>query len=548
MLSKRIALAETHDNWFATRSELPFNFEDPLPLDNLDENIRCDDALFCQWPKTDFIIGNPPYQSKNKMQREFGRAYLNRLRAQYPDVPGRADYCVYWFRRAQDELSAGSRAGLVGTNTIRQNYSREGGLDHIVETGGTITEAVATQVWSGDAAVHVSIVNWFKGKQRGKKKLLWQQGDQRDSPWASVDLDRIGPSLTATLELGDATELQVNAQSGACYQGQTHGHDGFLLDADKARELLASGLESADVLFPYLIGRELLANADRLPNRYVIDFNSRDLFQAQRYSTLFAHIQKAVLPSRKAAADEETKRNDEALAENPTARINRHHANFLNKWWHLSYARDELIDRLRRIPRYIVCSRVTKRPVFEFISSAIRPSDALAVFVLTDYNSFGILHSEAHWEWFKARCSTLKGDFRYTSNTVFNTFPWPQSPNLADVRRVAKAARALRALREEILHQQDLCLRDLYRLLELPGESPLKAAHRDLDTAVRAAYKMPKGADILQFLLALNQTVADNEAHLKPVIGPGLPPRVSDPGEFIDGQCVAMPPHPPQVV
>jgi hypothetical protein len=36
-----------------------------------------------------------------------------------------------------------------------------------------------------------------------------------------------------------------------------------------------------------------------------------------------------------------------------------------------------------------------------------------------------------HWEWFVARCSTLGGTFRYTSDTVFDTFPWPQFPELA---------------------------------------------------------------------------------------------------------------------
>jgi hypothetical protein len=93
------------------------------------------------------------------MQQEFGPAYVQKLRTAYPAIPGRADFCVYWFRRAHDHLKPGQRAGLVGTNTIRQNYSREGGLDHVVQNGGTILEAVSSQPWSGEAAVHVSIVN-----------------------------------------------------------------------------------------------------------------------------------------------------------------------------------------------------------------------------------------------------------------------------------------------------------------------------------------------------------------------------------------------------
>ena len=164
MLAKEVALRETVSRLRGAQIRLG---ERDLPLDNLDSIIRCDDALFCVWPKAKAIIGNPPYQSKNKIQRELGVAYIQRVRRKYPAVPGRADYCVYWFRRTHDELATGGRAGLVGTNTIRQNYSREGGLDYIASNGGTIHEAVSTQVWSGDADVHVSIVNWTKEEITG---------------------------------------------------------------------------------------------------------------------------------------------------------------------------------------------------------------------------------------------------------------------------------------------------------------------------------------------------------------------------------------------
>ncbi len=31
-----------------------------LPLDNLDKNIVCADALFTDWPEVEAIVGNPP--------------------------------------------------------------------------------------------------------------------------------------------------------------------------------------------------------------------------------------------------------------------------------------------------------------------------------------------------------------------------------------------------------------------------------------------------------------------------------------------------------
>ena len=143
--------------------------DEVLPFDNLDENFFSSDALFTEWPKTDVIIGNPPFLDARKLTLEFGSPYISKLRETFPDVPGRADYCVYWFKKTHDVLGPNNRAGLVGTNSIRQNYSREGGLDYIVANEGTITDAISTQVWSGDAAVHVSIVNWVKGKAlRGK--------------------------------------------------------------------------------------------------------------------------------------------------------------------------------------------------------------------------------------------------------------------------------------------------------------------------------------------------------------------------------------------
>lgn len=524
VLGKELALKETRETLEAEGLDLPLDFDAPLPLDNLDANIRCDDALFCDWPEVSAIVGNPPYQSKNKMQQELGAAYVARVRERYPDVPGRADYCVYWFRRAHDELSPGERAGLVGTNTIRQNYSREGSLDHIVHNGGTITEAVSTQVWSGEAAVHVSIVDWIKGEEPGKKRLYRQLGDRRDSDFELVELDHIGPALSGRFDVTGAKRLRTNMDSGACYQGQTHGHEGFLLSPEEARAMIGRSTDNSEVLFPYLIANDLLGNKPPAPGRYVIDFHPRDLLGASRYTAPFERIKELVLPTREKAAEDEERRNQEVRAENPRARINHHHRNFLNRWWLLSYPRGELTAKIAQAPRYIACGRVTKRPIFEFVDSKIRPNDALQVFPLPDDYSFGVLQSGIHWLWFVERCSTLKGDFRYTSDTVFDAFPWPQSPAPAQVAAVAQAAVSLRALRREVMNTNGWNFRELYRTLDLPGANPLKTAHDDLDSAVSVAYGMGAKEDPLTFLLALNAELADREATEQLVVGPGLPP------------------------
>lgn len=191
MLAKKLALDEARETLGEFQGELALS-GDALPLDNLDDNIRQGDALLVEWPEAEAIIGNPPYQSKNKRQAEMDIGYLHELRERYPEVDGRSDYCVYWFRLAHDQLKPGQRAGLVGTNTIRQNYSREASLSYIVGNGGTITEAMSSMPWPGEAAVHVSIVNWIKGSEKGDKRLFTQDGNKGGADERVATLQTIG--------------------------------------------------------------------------------------------------------------------------------------------------------------------------------------------------------------------------------------------------------------------------------------------------------------------------------------------------------------------
>lgn len=540
VLAKEVAIREASEVFssygLSPSIGLRVTSDKALPLDNLDENIKCADAVFCPWPKVDAIIGNPPYQSKNKMQKEFGPHYLSKLREKYPAMPGRADYCVYWFRRAHDELPEGGRAGLVGTNTIKQNNSREGGLDYIVANGGTITEAVSSQVWSGVAVVHVSIVNWIKGKAKGKKKLSTQRGDLRTSPWEVKELDFIGPSLSEGVELSSAAVLQSTKACKLCFQGQTHGHEAFILSREEVQAVLKKFPKSQEVLFPYLIIEDILKHTPPRPQRYVIDFHPRTVNEAVQYPVLFERIKNAVLPARQAEAKAEAVRNAEV---SDGSRVNKHHANFLKRWWLLSFPRPALIKKLSALTRYIACGRITKRPIFEFFHPGIRPNDLIMVFTLEDDYSFGILQSDTHWRWFAGKCSTMKRDPRYTSESIFDTFPWPQNPTSKQARNVANAGIKLRKTRWGLL--KGTTFRELYRTLELSGANPLKDAHQDLDEAVREAYGASPEEDTRTFLLQLNHELAEREKQGEAVVAPGLPPVVKDSKQFVTADCVKMP-------
>lgn len=541
MLARKLANDEAKRTLQQDQSELDLAEAETLPLDNLDANFQRMDALFAKWPEVDTIIGNPPFQSKNKMQEELGVAYLHTIRERHPDVPGHADYCVYWLRIAHDHLKKGQRAGLVGTNTIRQNYSREGGLDYIVSKDGTITEAVSSMPWSGEANVHVSIVNWLKGEATGKKRLYIQVGRDPNSGWSYEDRNTISSALSFGFDVTQAKELNCNKKSKACHQGQTHGHEGFLLSPDEADQLRAANPANAAIIFPYMIANDMLGELDSRPVRCVIDFGERDQLDAQTFKAPFQRIKTIVLPDREVAAQEEAERNQEVLAHNPKGKVNRHHANFLNRWWRLSYRRSKLMKLLETVPRYIACARVTKRPIFEFVSNKINPGDALSVFPLSDDYSFGVLQSSMHWNWFTERCSTLREDFRYTSSTVFDTFPWPQQPDRKSVLAVANAARQLRIQRRRMCEQYGKSLRELYRDVELPGEHPIDRLQEELDAEVRKAYGMKANVDPLKFLFDLNQELAAKEAAKIAITGPGLPAAFQRLPELFSDDCIAMP-------
>jgi N-6 DNA Methylase/Type I restriction enzyme R protein N terminus (HSDR_N) len=535
MLAKELSIREAQTIIETQQLGLPLQMEAALPLDNLDKNIVCKDALFTEWPEADVIIGNPPFQSKNKIKEELGLAYVDKLRTAYPEIPGRADYSAYWFYTAHKHLKEDHFAGLVATNTIRQNFSRVGSLDYIVKNSGTIFNAVSTQKWPGVAVVHVSIVCWKKGDYSDKKLLYFE--DEKGK-MHEFELERINSSLSVKTDVTDAKVLACNKSPKLVFQGQTHGHEGFLLSISSAEALIRENKKYEEVLKPYLTGDEMLSKLKSQPGRFVIDFTDHDINSASTYKKVFTIIENEVLPEREEKAKAQEKENKQLLKTNPKAKTNKHHINFYNRWWKLSYGREDMLSEIADLSRYISCSQVSKRPIFEFISSGIRPNAALMVFAFEDDYSFGILQSRFHVSWYQEKCSTMKGDPRYTTESVWDTFPWPQKPTKAQVMNVAVAAKKLRTGRGEIMEKNNMSLRDLYAILDKPGPNKLKDLHSALDAAVLEAYGFSKRLDVLQALLELNYEIVERINAGEQVQGPGVPSIIREKEALISNDSV----------
>jgi len=584
MIARKLAIDELHIA------------EQPLPLDNLDRNFVAADALLtpdgqpAAWPQADVIIGNPPFIGAKLLKPQRGPDYVNTLRRAYPDVPGMADYCVYWFRKAHELLPpctasdpVAGRAGLVGTQNVRNNQSRVGGLDHIAKTG-TIIEAVDNQPWSGEANVHVSIVNWVKTRETAllpKQRRLWfkveptagqKKPRKRGTGPASKEyvLDfrecaQINSTLSDQTDVSGAQALRCNTEPQRCFNGQMLGHQGFLLTRDQRKEILRKDPESAEIILPYLNGLEALTSTEL--DRFVLDFEQRNQLEAAAIPGAFDWVKTRVLPDRERKAKEGVDKD---------GNMRPHHKAFLARWWQLSFGRPEMLSVIKPLPRYLACAYVTKRPIFMFISSDIRPSNLIQVFGFADDYSFGVLQSHAHWLWFITKCGKLTERFRYSAESVFDKFPWPQfepgsrrrqsaqtsseaqdqrgltsAATIAKIHAVAEAGRQVRRVRAEALYKLKGGLRALYRTLELPGANPLKDAHAVLDAAVLAAYGFDLKQDLLAQLLALNREVAAKIERSEPVTAPGVPPGFPKPETLVTDDCIEPPdsgrkgiPHP----
>ena len=110
------------------------------------------------------------------------------------------DFCTYWFRLAHQNLAENCRAGLVATNSISQGKSRRAALDYINQNSGYIYDVISTEPWSGEAKVHISIINWLKTSDI--QELIYRI-DHRI-------VSSINSSLTAEIDVSQAIRLKAN--------------------------------------------------------------------------------------------------------------------------------------------------------------------------------------------------------------------------------------------------------------------------------------------------------------------------------------------------
>lgn len=454
--------------------------ETVLPLADL-SGIQRGDALQVEWPRADAIIGNPPYHGSQRLRSELGDDYVEWLKRDFGI--GVKDYAVYWFRKAHERLGPGGRAGLVATNSISQNKNRSASLDWIVATGGSIANAISSQVWPGEAKVHVSIVNWVKGGSVSNPTL----------DGLSVE------GVTAALRSGSSrpTPERLSQNRGVAFQGPIPAGMGFIITPDEAANLLSD--QSADyslVVRRYLMGEDIAEDPRQEPTRWIIDFGTMPLEAAREWPRALALVEARVRPDRE---------------------LNRDHG-FRTSWWRFGRPRPAMRKAIRGLERFLACNRVGKRLYFIWFDPTWCPGDKVVVVARDSEFELGVLSSSLHTAWAWMLSSTLKADLNYTPTTAFDTFPFPPPTAGASI---ADVVRSLVERRTAICAERQIGLTQLYNDVDDGAYNDLRELHFALDEAVAAAYGWPESCahdaqESNRLLLELNRAIAGGEIAYTP--------------------------------
>jgi hypothetical protein len=369
----------------------------------------------------------------------------------------------------------------VATNSVSQGRARKASLNDVVAHGGVITDAVSRQKWPGEAVVNVSIVNWVQRPSEPPERF---ELDGREVVGIST---RLRESKVAVEEYEP-----LGANMGRAFQGPMPVGRGFIVSGEEAESLRqCSDADYASVVRPYLIGEDITDAGDQTARRWIIDFGTRTLEEAQAYPRAIAILRERVKSERDMNKDQ----------------FRREH------WWLLGRPVLAMRQAIQGLSRYIAGNRIGKRFLFAWQEPNVCPSDLTNVFAFEDDYAMGVLTSVVHQTWAHSESSTLRVDLRYTPTSCFETFPW-LSPDATRRERIGALAAELIAARQAITTREGIGLTDFYNALEEGAWQPVAHLHRELDDEVLRAYGFPGSLreDPLELKACLASLHADIQA------------------------------------
>jgi hypothetical protein len=429
----------------------------------------------------DAFVGNPPFLGDTRMRKALGANYRKYITQYISDnEKGKADLIVFFFLRSFGMLGKNGVLGLLATDTLSHGDSRRIGLQRIISLGGSIFRARTRIRWPGKASIVVHQVHIAKFKWRGDFILNDQRVDQISSHLHSTD---------------NWTPRKLISNLDLVFEGTAPNGEGFLIPADQALALVKHNPHYAEILYPYIIARQVNQNADLSTDRWIINFWDWSEERSATYDIPYKHIEETVKPIR-----QRRDATGEFVLRSPIPQ----------KWWQHKERRPALYhaigrgqlfdshpqgwDRKKRLPQVLVMARgATKYPCFTLLENKYIFGDSLCIIANASFSTFAVLSSDIHaiWAWHEG--GRKKFDLRYTQESIFETFPFPEGVLEDKTPDLASFGSQFFELRKSYMLDYEKGMTDFYNDLHDEGIrsdriDELRDLQIRLNNAVLAAY------------------------------------------------------------
>jgi hypothetical protein len=408
-------------------------------------------------PGFDAIIGNPPFLGGSKISGTLGEDYLAWLqRWDGLDEKGNADLAARFVLRADRLLSTRGQLGYVTTNTLVEGPTLRVGMEQVAELGLLVRAARSPHAWPTLSA-NLQIVQFWAGyTPLTSAAARWLDGEE--VPAIGPDLQPYGRVRNRPRHLAENDNISFH---GSKIEGL-----GFTLTFDQKNELIERDPRNADVLRPYVSGKDLNQRPDCSASRWAINFRDWPLEHAQDYPDCLEVVRRLVKPIRD--------RNKRAQRR--------------ERWWVYGEHAPGLYKAIDGLDQVLAIARVSNSLAPVRVPTGIVYAEKCVIFATDSFALLALLNSSPHIAWTLRYTSTLRTDINYSPSDVFLTLPRPES-----TAELQALGRQLDRLRRELMLARGWGLTKLYNRVHDPDchedvIHELRDIHVAIDEAVMRAY------------------------------------------------------------